>query len=118
MLCLVTLMMIEVTPGTKTVTLAVLFFGFGFFRTTGPLMYAHIKESMPLRMAGTAMTGINFFTMMGSAIFLQGLGKAMQAVYPLASRSAEAFDLAFLLCALSIGTIALLYLLTKDTKPQ
>ena len=115
-LCLVILMMLKVTPGTKTVILAVLFVCFGFFRTSGSLMYAHIKESMPLRMAGTAMTGINFFTMMGPAIFLQGLGKAMQAVYPSASRSAEAFDLAFLLCALSIGMIALLYLLTTDRK--
>ena len=116
MLCLVILLMLKVTPGTKLLILAVLFFCFGFFRTSGSLMYAHIKESMPLRMAGTAMTGINFFTMMGPALFLQGLGKAMQAVYPSASRSAEAFDLAFLLCAFSIGAISLLYLLTKDSK--
>jgi hypothetical protein len=40
----------------------------------------------------------------------------MQAIYPSASRSAEAFDLAFLLCAISIGAIALLYLLTRDSK--
>jgi len=116
MLCLVILMMLSVTPGTKLLILGVLFFFFGFFRVTGSLMYAHIKESMPLRMAGAAMTGINFFTMMGSAVFLQGLGKAMQAVYPSASRSADAFDLAFVLCALSIGAIALLYLLTSDSK--
>jgi sugar phosphate permease len=118
MFCLVTVMLIGLSPGTNTVViLAVLFFAFGFFRTSGSLLYTHIKESMPLRMAGTAMTGINFFTMMGPAIFLQGLGKAMQAVYPSSSRSAEAFDLAFLLCSLSIGAIALLYLLTTDTKP-
>lgn len=115
-LCLVILMMIEVSPGTKLLTLAVLFFFFGFFRMTGSLMYAHIKESMPLRMAGAAMTGINFFTMMGPAIFLQGLGKVMQAVYPSTSRGPEAFDLAFLLCAFSVGAVALLYLGTRDSK--
>lgn len=114
--CLITLMMIGVTPGTAAWVLGMLFFAFGFFRMSGSLMYAHIKESMPLRMAGTAMTGINFFTMLGPAVFLQGLGKAMQALYPTSSRSAEAFDTAFLLCALCIAAITLLYLRTKDSR--
>ena len=58
--------------------LCLLFFGFGFFASSGGLMYAHIKERMPAELAGTAMTGINFFTMIGVAIFLQGLGNMMQ----------------------------------------
>ena len=34
-------------------------------------------------MAGAAMSGLNFFSiMMGPAIFLQGLGIAMQGLYP------------------------------------
>lgn len=117
-LCLITLLMLGVTPGMAAASLAVLFFAFGFFRMSGSLMYAHIKESMPLRMAGTAMTGINFFTMIGPAVFLQGLGKVMQTLYPSSSRSMEAFDAAFLVCALSIGAITLLYLLTENEKTR
>lgn len=118
MVFLLTLMMIRVRPDTRVALFAMLFFSFGFFRTTGSLMYAHIKESMPIRMAGTAMTGINFFTMLGPALFLQGLGKAMQAVYPAASRGEPAFHLAFLLCASAVGAIAFLYLFTKESGSQ
>jgi sugar phosphate permease len=118
MVFLLTLMMIRVRPDTRVALFAMLFFSFGFFRTTGSLMYAHIKESMPIRMAGTAMTGINFFTMLGPALFLQGLGKAMQAVYPAASRGEPAFHLAFLLCASAVGAIAFLYLFTKEPGSQ
>ncbi|MFH1123237.1 MAG: MFS transporter [Pseudomonadota bacterium] len=101
-------------PGTGLVVLGLLFFSFGLFRTTGILMYAHIKELMPLEMAGTAMAGINFFTMLGSAIFLQGLGSLMQGFYPQASRGPEAFEMAFLVCGASVLAISLLYLLTRE----
>ena len=46
------------------------------------MVYAHIKERVPIERAGTAMTGVNFFTMMGVALFLQGLGYLMQWLYP------------------------------------
>ena len=118
MFALLTMAMIGLGPSTGAGWFALLFFGLGLFRTTGALMYAHIKESMPVRMAGTAMTGVNFFTMLGPAVFLQGLGKVMQAVYPDASRSTEAFHLAFLLCALSVGAITLLYAFTRESGPQ
>jgi sugar phosphate permease len=118
MVFLLTLMMIRVKPDTRVGLFVMLFFSFGFFRTTGSLMYAHIKESMPIRMAGTAMTGINFFTMLGPAVFLQGLGKVMQAAYPAASRGEPAFHLAFLLCASAVGAIAFLYLFTKESGSQ
>lgn len=49
------------------------------------------------------MTGINFFTMIGSAVFLQGLGSLMQYLYPETSRSPEAFMVAFSLCAICPG---------------
>ncbi|MBN2033972.1 MAG: MFS transporter [Deltaproteobacteria bacterium] len=115
MLALVTFMMVGVRPRTGVGVLAMLFFGFGFFRVTGSLMYAQIKESMPVRMAGTAMTGINFFTMLGPAIFLQGLGTLMQTYYPAASRGQEAFAVAFFLCAALIAGISIVYLFTDDT---
>ena len=78
-------------------------------------MYPHIKELMPSEMAGAAMTGVNFFTMIGSAVFLQGLGSMMQALYPEASRGSDAFNAAFLLCVACMVVVAVLYVFTKDT---
>lgn len=118
LLALAILMMALVKPGKGVAVLAVLLFSFGFFRMTGSLMYAQIKECMPARMAGAAMTGINFFTMLGPAFFLQGLGKVMQAAYPAASRGPEAFRLAFVLCSLAVGATALIYLFTTEAGPE
>ncbi|MFO7739130.1 MAG: hypothetical protein R6V46_11685, partial [Desulfatiglandaceae bacterium] len=92
--------------------IVLLFFSFGLFRSSGPLMYAHIKELLPLEMAGTAMTGINFFTMIGSAVFLQGMGSFMQYLYPHASQGPEAFNAAFLLYAACLLVSSLLYFFT------
>jgi hypothetical protein len=78
-------------------------------------MYAHIKERMPIERAGTAMTGINFFTMAGVAVFLQGLGSLMQRFYPEAALGAGAFRGAFLFCAGCLLVTAALYLMTKET---
>ena len=77
-------------------------------------MYPHIKELMPTEMAGAAMTGVNFFNMLGPAVFLQGLGMMMQALYPEASRGPAAFDAAFLVCMLSLLMAGGLYTFTKD----
>jgi len=109
------LLMAGLPGGTRFLALAFLFFSFGFFRATGLLMYVHIKEIMPLEMAGTAMTGINFFTMIGPALFLQGLGIFMQSLYPESSRGAEAFTASFLVCAFCSFLVAVFYLFTRDT---
>ena len=116
MFALLTLAMIGLGPATGAGWFALVFFSLGFFRTTGALMYAHIKESMPVRMAGTAMTGVNFFTMLGPAIFLHGLGALMQALYPAASRGQEAFGLAFFLCSVFLAGISVMYAFTQDTE--
>jgi len=94
--------------------LALLFFCLGFFNATGLLMYPHIKELMPLEMAGVAMTGINFFNMIGPAVFLQGLGILMQTIYPNASRGPEAFNTAFIVCLICLVVVTMLYLLTNE----
>jgi sugar phosphate permease len=104
-----------IPPTTTLIVLALLFLGFGFFSGGGLLMYPHIKDLMPLEMAGAAMTGINFFTMIGPAVFLQGLGNLMQTLYPDASRGPDAFNAAFLLCVGCLVGVAVLYLFTKDT---
>jgi hypothetical protein len=96
--------------------LALLFFCFGFFNASGLLMYPHIKEMMPLEMAGVAMTGVNFFNMIGPAVFLQGLGSLMQALYPDASRGPEAFNAAFILCSVSLVIATMLYCFTAEKR--
>lgn len=104
-------------PRTGLILLLALFFSFGLFQP-GTLMYVQMKEIMPLRMAGTAMTGVNFFTMVGAAFFLQALGGLMHSLYPEASRSLPAFRTAFLMCAAFMASVSVLYVLTKDTRGQ
>lgn len=117
-LSFLTAAMAMLPAGTVPWVLALLLLCFGLFRGTASLMYTQIKELMPLEMAGTAMTGINFFTMIGPAFFLQGIGKFMQTLYPHASRGPEAFSAALLVCACCLAGTSLMYLLTRDTKGQ
>ena len=102
--------------GTSFFVLAFLFFSFGLFGSSGLVMYAQIKEQMPPEMAGTAMAGINFFSITGAAVFLHGMGNAMQYIYPKASFGPDAFRMVFLVCAVYIVGVTLLYMFTKDTK--
>ena len=112
---MVLLVMVMISSNISFVILMMLFLTFGFFRSSGVLLYVHIKETMPAQMAGTAMTGINFFTMIGPAVFLQGLGILMQRLYPHASRGPEAFRTSFLVCSALILMVSILYIFTKDT---
>ncbi len=103
-------------PGAGAPLVSILFFAFGFFTSSGQVMYAHIKERMPLEQAGTAMTGVNFFTMAGVAVFLQGLGSLMHGLYGGASLGAPAFRAAFLFCAACLALTAVLYGFTAETR--
>lgn len=116
LLALVVLAFACLSPGNGLILVGSLFLGFGLFRATGLLMYPHIKDLMPIEMAGTAMTGINFFTMIGSAAFLHGLGSLMQTLYPNASRGHEAFVTGFIVCAVCLGAVVLAYSFTREGK--
>ena len=63
------------------------------------------------------MTGVNFFTMIGPALFLQGLGIFMQSLYPLSSRGSEAFTASFVVCACFFLAVTVSYLFVRDTAP-
>jgi sugar phosphate permease len=106
----------NLSPKTALFVVAPIFFVFGLTASGGMLMYPHIKDLMPQEMPGAAMTGINFFNMLGPAVFLQGLGILMQYLYPDASRGPAAFDAAFLLCMVCLTSSALLYLFTAGKK--
>lgn len=103
---------------TDPLILSCLFFTFGAAGSTGQVMYAHIKEQVPTENAGMAMTAINFFTMAGVAVFLQGLGAVMTYVYPDNSLSPESFHTAFILCAVILLVIAGMYTLTTETRSR
>ena len=96
------------------VMLSALFFGFGFSSSSGQIMYAHIKERMPIEKAGAAMTGVNFFTMIGVAFFLHGLGSVIKIVYPEGSPPPEVYSVAFGVFGASLLFTALLYTLTAE----
>jgi hypothetical protein len=110
-----TLIVLAILPrGAALLALFALFIGFGFSSAAGQIMYAHIKERMPLENAGAAMTGINFFTMTGVAFFLHGLGWAINEFYPERSLAPEAFRTAFLIFGGCLALAGILYLLTVD----
>jgi len=91
------------------------FFCFGFSAGNANILFTHIKECMPIQLAGVSMTGINFFTMMGAAVFIHGIGTLMQHLYPNDSMSLDAFRSAFLVCALFLLIGVVLYFFAKDT---
>jgi sugar phosphate permease len=102
---------------TGAAALAVLLFSFGLFGSFGIVMYAHIKELMPSEMSGTALTGINLFTMLGGAAMLQGLGWVLDHVVAAGGRTAPDYHPAFLLCAGGVALALVGYLFATDTRP-
>jgi predicted MFS family arabinose efflux permease len=114
LLALITFGLRALPPGTSVFVVGAFFLAFGIASASGMHVYAHIKALVPKDMAGAAMSGTNFFTMMGPAVFLQGLGIAMQSLYPEASRGPEAFGTALLICMVCQAAIGILYLFTRS----
>lgn len=104
----------SIPRSTGFYSMAILFLLLGGVNSSGGIMYTHIKERMPAEKSGTAMTGINFFTMIGPAVFLQGLGMFMHGLYPDNAWSPKAFQDVFFLCSICLVSVAVLYLFTKD----
>jgi MFS family permease len=113
-LALITFILRALPPGTSALVAGAIFLAFGIASASGMHVYAHIKALVPKDMAGAAMSGTNFFTMMGPAVFLQGIGIVMQGLYPEASRGPEAFGTALLICFISQAGIGVLYLFTRS----
>lgn len=97
----------------------VLFLCLGCFMSFGMVVFSHIKELFDTRMAATAMTAINFFTMMGAAVFTQGMGTLIEifpkvgGLYP-----PRAYHIAFLSCLLGVALAVTFYGFSKDTTPS
>lgn len=83
----------------------------GFFAAFRTLVYTHVKETVPLELAGTAVTAVNFFIMMGPALVQQGMGAVLGA-YP------GQYRLAFWIPFAALAVADAAYLFTRDTHPS
>ena len=94
-----------------------IFFIIGFFSSFGMLIYSHAKELFPIAISGTVMTGINFFTMAGAAVFMSALGKIIES-FPRVDRAypPEAYHLSFLICFLGMLVSLIFYAFSKKEK--
>jgi sugar phosphate permease len=113
-LALITIILRALPQGASALVAGAIFLSFGIASASGMHVYAHIKALVPKDMAGAAMSGTNFFTMLGPAVFLQGLGIVMQGLYPEASRGPQAFGTALLICVACQAAIGVLYLFTQS----
>ena len=100
----------------SAIWLSLIFFAIGFGSSFGQIMYAHIKELFPSRMSGTAMTGINFFTMMGAGVFIHGFGSILESGYLASLAPGTAYRMAFFLCFVGALIAVGLYAFTKDVR--
>jgi MFS family permease len=94
-----------------------IFFFIGFFSSFGMLIYSHAKELFPIAISGTVMTGINFFTMAGAAVFMSALGKIIES-FPRVDHGypPEAYHLSFLICFLGMFVSLIFYAFSKKEK--
>lgn len=97
--------------------LGVLLFLLGFSSAFNQVSYAHIKELMPAHMSGTAMAGINFFTMFGGGVFMHSLGGIMKHLSGTQTLSGELYATAFVICGCALAVNVGLYLTTRDSIP-
>lgn len=94
------------------------FFLFGACVSTGPVLYAQVKELFPGNLAATAMTAINFFVVMGAALVQQLMGRLLTGQSgTVAALSPSAFHAAFLVPLAGLALALLGYLFCRDTQP-
>jgi len=90
------------------------FFILGFFSSFGFMMLAHIKVVMPTAMAGMAITGVNLFTMLGAALYMQVIGSILGVLGRVDQFSAADFHRVFLVAFVSLAFAFLVYLPTRE----
>jgi len=94
--------------------LAAILFISGFFSAFNQISYAHIRELMPSHMSGTAMAGINVFTMAGAGVFIHALGEVIAFTGGVYEDGCVVYRLAFLICSVAVAVSVILYTLTRD----
>lgn len=85
----------------------------GMTSSFGQVVYAHMKDLMPARMSGMAMTGVNFFTMLGAGTFLHGIGWIVDH-WTAGAHGSGGYRAGFGLGAAATGLALVLYARTRD----
>jgi MFS family permease len=102
-------------PGMSLLWIYMGFTLLGMSNAPGQIMYAHIKELVPKKYTSTAMTGINLFTMLGPAAFMQITGLIIKSEAGALS-GPEPFQPAwFFMSAVMLGA-GLVYFLLPDSR--
>jgi sugar phosphate permease len=87
----------------------------GAVSSFGQVVWPHIRGLVPARMAGMAMSGVNFFNMLGAAAFLHGTGWVLDRwAGPGGARGPDAYRAAFLASAAMVGVALVLYSRARD----
>jgi sugar phosphate permease len=93
-----------------------LFFCFGFFGSTGIISYAQLKELFPMKMSGTVLASVNFFAMIGAALFQQVMGLIIQFfIRGAQDYNQEGYSAMFLVGAVAMAMTLMFYRMTRDT---
>mgnify|MGYP003925771077 CR=1 FL=1 len=100
--------------GAGTFCVGAVFLALGVASSFGQVMYAHIKEMLPSSMTGMALTGINLFTMLGAAAFLQGMGWVLDRWATGPEPSAQGYHTAFVVAFGGVMLGLILYSFTRD----
>jgi len=94
--------------------LGVIFFFLGVSSGFGIIMYAHIKEWVPAEMQGMAFTGVNLFTMLGAAVFMQGMGWVLDQWSTSQIVGPQEYQKAFFIGFLGMVIALVIYFFTRD----
>ncbi len=93
---------------------------FGFAGVSSTLLYVQVKETFPLSIAGTALTGLNFFLMLGGAVFQHMMGIIMGHWTPSATGALPlvAYQWGFGVSAAVLALTLIAYIGSHDTTPE
>jgi len=94
--------------------IALCLFVLGFFAAPGQIIYAHIKELVPEKLASQAMTAVNLFTVLGAAAMTQLIGLVMPS-HPSEISSAYDFLGMWLIGGAALGLACLLYIRVPES---
>lgn len=94
--------------------IALCLFILGFFAAPGQIMYAHIKELVPEKLASQAMTAVNLFTVLGAAAMTQLIGLVMPP-HPAQIISVHDFLGMWLIGGVALGLACLFYIRVPES---
>ncbi|MFH1488467.1 MAG: MFS transporter, partial [Pseudomonadota bacterium] len=98
--------------------LSTCFFFIGLFSGFGFMTYAHIKHLMPIEMTGTAVTGINLFSMLGGAVILQAMGWVVDHWTGSGGAGPDVYEFAFFLGFIGMAAVTGPYFFTKEHRVE